>query len=107
AGLLLVATLVFGQVRIAQWSAWISSQPTKRVAVIQVDPSFFGSEQKLRERTLAVHEQVDLICWPQLSLGTYSDELTSFCDSQRTELLSRQPPESREATKRLACPPTA
>jgi len=101
--LLLVATVAFGQARMAQWSAWMASQPKLRVGMIQVDPSFVGSEQKLRERSLAVHDRVDLLCWPELSLGTYCEDLMHFRDPAKTKLLSRQSHDSLEPAKGLTC----
>jgi apolipoprotein N-acyltransferase len=103
AGLLLVATLIFGQVRMAQWSARISMQPKTRVGMIQVDPSFVGAEQKLRARSLEIHNQVDLLCWPELSLGTYSEELAHFGDREQTEALSRQSQDALEPARGFAC----
>jgi apolipoprotein N-acyltransferase len=103
AGLLLVATLFYGQMRMAQWSEWIAAQPKLRVGLIQVDPAFVGSEHKLRERSLEVHDQVDLLCWPELSVGTYSEELRHFRDRQQTELLSRQSRHALEPARDFAC----
>ncbi len=100
---LLIATLLFGELRIAQWSSWTAAQPKFRVGMIQVDPSFVGSEVKLRERSLEIHDQVDLLCWPELSLGTYCDELTHFRDREQTAALSRQSQDSLEPAKGLSC----
>jgi apolipoprotein N-acyltransferase len=103
AGLLLMAALLFGQVRIGQWSAWTAAQPKLRVGMVQVDPAFVGSEEKLREQSLRIQERIELLCWPELSLGTYCDELTHFRDRQRTELLSRQSQDSLEPAKGFGC----
>jgi apolipoprotein N-acyltransferase len=102
-GLLLVATLIFGYVRLEQWSAWCAAQPKFKVALIQVDPIYVGAEKELRERTLAVHESVDLVCWPESALGTYSDMLAHFRDPAKTESLSRQSLDYLEPANGLDC----
>lgn len=103
AGLLLGLTLIFGAVRARQWDAWSKQSPKLRLALVQVDPAYVGSEQKLRERSLSVHEHVDLLIWPESALGTYSDQLTHFRDPARTEDLSRQSRDYLEPAKGFAC----
>ena len=100
-GLLLAATLIYGTVRERQWTAWTAAQPKLRIALIQVDPAYVGVEEKLRERSLAVNDQVDLICWPELAIGNYSEELADFRDSQRTAVLSRDSRDSLQPAKDL------
>jgi len=102
ASLLLAATLVFGVVREWQWTSWANQQPKLRVALIQVDPGYMGADVKLRERSLAVHQDVDLICWPEASVGIYSESLTHFRDIDRTRTLSRDSRDSLEPGKGLA-----
>jgi apolipoprotein N-acyltransferase len=101
--LLLAATLAFGYVRISQWSEWVREQPKLKLALVQVDPVFVGSEKKLRERSLAVHDQVDLLCWPESALGIYSERLSHFRDPAQTATLSRQSHDCLEPAKGLAC----
>jgi len=103
AGMLLIATLTFGSIRIAQWSAWCALQPKLKVGLIQVDPIYVGAEKKLRERSLAIHHQVDLLCWPESALGTYSEELRHFRDPQQTELLSRHSLDDLQPASGLSC----
>jgi len=78
---LLAATLTFGVIRIRQYDAWSGASPQLKLALIQVDPAYQGAEQKLLDRTLAVQDQVDLICWPESSLGIYSEGLPHFRDT--------------------------
>jgi apolipoprotein N-acyltransferase len=77
----LVATLIFGAIRIHQYDAWSAAAPKLKLALIQADPAYQGTEQKLLDRTLAVQDHVDLICWPESSLGVYSEELAHFRDA--------------------------
>jgi apolipoprotein N-acyltransferase len=103
AAALLLATLSYGQVTIWQWSKWIESQPKLRIGLIQVDPTLAGAEVSLRERSLAIHDQVDLICWPESSLGTYCERLTHFRDRGQTQRLSRDSREALGITQGLRC----
>ena len=96
---LLVATLIYGGVRQWQWAEWTASQPKLRVALLQVDTGQVGSGDKLRERSLAIQNDVDLICWPESSIGTYCEELEHFRDEQQTLLQSRAPRESLQPNK--------
>jgi apolipoprotein N-acyltransferase len=103
AAALLVATVTFGQVRLSQWSAWCVAAPKLKLALIQVDPAYVGSELKLRERSLAVHNEVDLLVWPESAVGNYSDALDHFRDPALTEVMSRQSNDLLEPAKGLAC----
>lgn len=99
AGLLFASTLGFGIVRERQWTARMAQQPKLKVALIQVDPAFVGCEEKLRSRSLAIHDQVDLVCWPESALGVYSEELNHFRDVDQTLQLSRDSQNSLEPAK--------
>jgi apolipoprotein N-acyltransferase len=103
AAILLAATLLFGAVRRRQWDAWTLQQPKFNVAMVQVDPVYVGSDEKLRERTLAMHDQVNLICWPETSIGTYSDELAHFRDVDLTLQFSRESHANLEPAKDFHC----
>lgn len=101
--LLLMLTLVGGEARRRQWDAWAAQQPLLKTALLQVDPTYIGFDAKLRERSLAVHTEVDLICWPESALGTYSDKLDHFRDASLTLRLSRDSTDSLEPAKDLHC----
>jgi apolipoprotein N-acyltransferase len=101
--LLLVCTLVYGGVRISQWERWCADQPKLKVALVQVDPAYVGSEQKLRERSAAVHDQVDLLCWPESAAGVYAESLTHFRNPDDTMRLSRHSLRSLEPAKDFSC----
>jgi apolipoprotein N-acyltransferase len=103
AGITLVGTLVFGCLRLRQWEQWCDVQPKLKVALIQVDPSYVGAEKKLRERSEAVHDQVDLLCWPESAVGTYSEKLMHFRDRRATMHMSRHSLKSLEPAKDFAC----
>src|SRR5262245_25517978 len=103
AGITLVGAVAFGCLRIQQWEQWCAGQPKLTVALIQVDPSYVGAEKKLRERSEAVHDQVDLICWPESAVGTYSEKLTHFRDRRATMHMSRHSLQSLQPAKDFAC----
>lgn len=98
---LLAMVLGHGYLRHRQWTAWTDKQPKFRIAMIQVDPAYVGSEEKLRERTLSICDQVDLICWPETSIGVYSEELSHFRDRELTTSLSRNSFRSLDPAKDL------
>ncbi len=87
---LLVTTLAYGEIRRQQWAGWLAGQPKMTIAAIQVDPAFLGAEEKFRHWTLSICQDVDLICWPESSIGVYSEALQHFRDVALTRTLSRE-----------------
>lgn len=51
-----------------------------RIAAVQVDPSQSGAIDRLENLSDSLPEEVDLVCWPESTLGIFSDELQSFAD---------------------------
>jgi apolipoprotein N-acyltransferase len=100
---LLGATLAFGSLRRQQWEAHAAGESKLKIALMQIDPAYGRSKRKLRERSLAVHDQVDLICWPETAIGAYSDQLKDFRDSDRTFELSHESHSYLEPAKDLHC----
>lgn len=49
-----------------------------QVAVVQVDPSFSDSLEKMRARTLQIQEHCDLVFWPESALGTYRETVSNI-----------------------------
>ncbi len=72
-----------------QWAADRSEQFT--AAAIQIDPTFVGWIDKLRDLSRQVESEADLICWPESSTGTYDEALGHFRDVSRTIRHSRMP----------------
>jgi apolipoprotein N-acyltransferase len=100
---LLAAALLVGSIRLRQWDEWCQRQPKLAVGLVQVDPAYVGAENNLRDRSLAIHDDVDLVCWPESSLGTYSNSLGNFRDSRETLRLSRDSSDTLEVTTGLHC----
>ncbi len=61
------------------------------MALVQVDPSYRQSPDELRRWTGPVADQVDLVCWPESSGGTYESSLDALDDPQRVFRQSRDP----------------
>jgi apolipoprotein N-acyltransferase len=96
---LLAGVWGYGEIRRGQWTAWIANQPKLKIAAVQVDPAYQGSEERLRNWTLPIRDQVDLICWPESSIGVYSESLPHFRDLTLTRQLSRDSANSLEPAK--------
>jgi apolipoprotein N-acyltransferase len=99
ASALLAATVVYGLVRIEQFHDWTAKEPKLKVALLQVKTSEVGSDQKLADSSLAVHDHVDLICWPESAIGIYSAKLAHFRNRDETLKLSRDSRDSLEPGK--------
>ncbi len=77
--LLLVTTLAFGWWRLAAFESRTIAKKSLRVGVVQVDPSYDDSTIKMRaasDRLLGV----ELLAWPESTLGTYSTAIKSLGD---------------------------
>lgn len=81
---ILIGVWTFGLWRSPYWEARQADLSQIRVAVVQVDPSYVESVEKMRDRTQSVRQSLDLACWPESTIGTYCLELTDFRDDDRT-----------------------
>jgi len=89
-----IAILCIGFYNYVAWNKWsdLDAASTKvRLGVIQVDPSYVESTSNSREQTELIAANVDLMCWPESSAGTYDLRLNSLADDDRTFQLSREP----------------
>lgn len=73
------------------WPSLLEHSPDYRMALIQVDPSFKDSAEKLRTLTEEVADRVDLVCWPESSGGTYDMQLSSLRNDDQVFQMSRMP----------------
>lgn len=99
----LLGAWVFGHVRQQYWETRVEGQPAIRAAVIQVDPSFVESVAKMRSRTQRVRQPLDLVCWPESTIGTYSLELNDFRDEEQTMRYALMPCGDFHPSAQLAC----
>lgn len=89
--------------RLDHWRQQIAHAPERRVGLIQVDPGKVGSEAKLRDFTFKLKKDVDLVCWPESAIGSYSTELSDFTDVDRTLINSRNSRESVRPAQGFQC----
>jgi apolipoprotein N-acyltransferase len=89
--LLLVAALMFGAVRMRSLDRIAANAKTLRVGVVQVDPSYNESPQKMRKASEPLAASVDLLVWPESTLGTYSTQLAGLADVKRDINIVREP----------------
>ncbi|MHB8972116.1 MAG: apolipoprotein N-acyltransferase [Pirellulaceae bacterium] len=101
---LLIGVLAFGYQRQQYWEHRSASCPSIRVAIVQVDPSFTDSIAKMRQRSRDLSdEHLDLICWPESTLGNYRVDLDDFRDEQRTRQSSMRPYVEMHPAADLGC----
>lgn len=87
----LITTLGFGSYRIRAVDNAANEGSGFSAALVQVDPSYTDSIEKMRQRSLAISQPVDLICWPESTLGNYRRDITDFRDDDHTRALSMAP----------------
>ncbi len=76
----LLLVCVSGQVMVQNWRERIDRADKIRVAAVQVDPTNLDSLDEMRKKSDSVNGDVDLILWPESSLGNYQVDLQDFCD---------------------------
>ncbi|NOZ39040.1 MAG: apolipoprotein N-acyltransferase [Planctomycetes bacterium] len=88
--LLVVLCLTFGWFRLASLNASLDRKETIRVGVVQVDPSYVDSMKKMR----VASEQfppVDLLVWPESTLGSYSSAVAGLNDIRKDIKVAHMP----------------
>jgi apolipoprotein N-acyltransferase len=99
----LIGLIVFGRQRQQYWEHAAASWPCLRTAIIQVDPSYVDSIAKMRERTCPIDERLDLVCWPESTLGVYRFDLQDFRNEDETNAKSLAPRVDVHPAKDIAC----
>ncbi len=89
--LLLIATVLFGVVRMRSLNNVIAGAKPLRVGVIQIDPSYNESPQKMRDASEPLAAAVDLLVWPESTLGTYCTTLSGLAEVNRDIRIVREP----------------
>ncbi len=77
---LLVAVCLWGQVTLNHWHERILNSASMAVAAVQVDPTPHESLAKMQSLSSTVAGQVDLLLWPESTLGNYDISLEHFRD---------------------------
>ena len=101
---LCAANLFYGIFAMNYWARQIDARPSLRVALLQVDPTYRGSTADLRRLTATVSKQVDLVCWPESSGGTYDLALDSVADEKLVFAHSRDPERGQQPWPHPDCP---
>jgi apolipoprotein N-acyltransferase len=101
AAMLLFST-IYGYVRL-NGNALSNTSQILTLGVVQEDPSYRDSMVKMRERSLSLGK-VDLLVWPESTLGVHSLELSSFNDSLDVLGKSRPPMINPESLVGLPAP---
>lgn len=76
-----VAVFTYGQWRLARWNERLSGLPTYAIGCVQDNPADWTSIARMRAASDAIKEPIDLLCWPESTLGTHSQSLKSLSDS--------------------------
>ncbi len=99
-GLVLVATcLAFGIWRTTQHDNQLLHRHQLNVAALQVDPVYVEAVANLQKRSQSLDGDVNLVVWPETSLGHYEDLLTHFRDSLLVAEYSEAPNPAEDPTK--------
>jgi apolipoprotein N-acyltransferase len=101
------ANLAYGLWAMHVWSERMAAAPKLRVALLQVDPTNSGAVdelQRLSRDVCASGQDIDLVCWPECSGGSYHDSLESFADEAVIFQRSRDPLRGLRPLAEPACP---
>jgi apolipoprotein N-acyltransferase len=82
--------IIFGYARL--WSIeGLSPGETLRIGVVQVDPSYVDSTRRMRAAADKLSTPLDLVVWPESTLGTYSSAIGSLAEIKRSLKIVREP----------------
>jgi apolipoprotein N-acyltransferase len=97
------ANLLWGAWSFHTWNVPTAEVETQKLALVQVDPSYMESLDKMRDLTRQVERDVDLVCWPESSIGCYSVSVTDFIDRKHLLKNSRMPLRGKVPMKAAKC----
>jgi len=82
--ILITGLCVWGEFKIRDWRRQIANAPSLNVVSVQVDPSFVESLGRMQQFSDAFAGHVDLLLWPESTLGNYHVSLDHFGDDDYT-----------------------
>lgn len=85
------AALLLGCIRLWVITPLNESAETLQVGVVQVDPSFVDSTRRMRSASDKLPKGLDLVVWPESTLGTYSSSIKGLFDIKRSLKIVREP----------------
>ena len=94
----------WGLIRIEQVERAIDRNATIHAGAIQVDPTFVDSVDRMRDLSRSIDSHIDLLLWPESSLGHYHYELTDFRDPIKVSEMSEAPNPAEDPVKGLSVP---
>lgn len=100
---LLVIALLLGEMRFRYWDAHPRTGRSIEAAIVQIDPRSAGAIEAMRHAVLRERHRIDLVCWPESTLGTYCTQLDSFCDESHTLRQSVLPRVDAHPSRSLPC----
>lgn len=86
-----VAALAYGLVQLSLQPRLAQDRPVLSVGLLQADTSYLATHPDLSKRSYELAGQVDLVCWPESSIGCYQSSLASFQDQETIKQFSRGP----------------
>lgn len=89
---LLSSHLVYGYASIVLWNTRLAKFADYRIGVVQEDPSFNESIRRMRAASDRLGTDLDLLCWPESTLGSHSTSIKSFHDHSEVIQASLPPP---------------
>lgn len=89
---------------VGYWNGQVRHAEQIRVALVQADPTYVGSADRLPQLTQSVRGKVDLVCWPESSGGHYHADLNRLSDPQLVYRLSRAPLRGLRPWPEPSCP---
>lgn len=107
AAIVCAANLAYGLWAMHTWTERIAAAPKLRVALLQVDPTKADAVdelQRLSREICAAGADIDLVCWPECSGGSYHDSLDSFADEAVVFERSRDPLRGLRPLAEPVCP---
>ncbi|MDA8743772.1 apolipoprotein N-acyltransferase [Rubripirellula amarantea] len=102
-GSVVVAACLWGTVTLEHWRERIASAEQLRVGVVQVDPSYVESLNKMQVMSDAMEGKVDLLLWPESTLGHYHVGLDHFRDTDHTMDNAEMPNPAVDPYPRIYC----
>ena len=101
-GLAVLTCCLWGKCRIRQIEGQRQASPSLRVALVQPGNTE-NTLESLRNQSLMVDGEVDLIAWGESTIGSFAEELTSFQSIDQTAKYSRFPVSDARPCPGLQC----
>jgi apolipoprotein N-acyltransferase len=95
---------VYGMLQTGMWSTKLQKDKALRIGVVQEDPSFVDSINKMRAASESLSDGVDLFVWPESTLGALSTGLRSTANETEVRASALPPYTDLHPTVGLKAP---